>query len=44
MKSDKNFRFELLKDGDVKTTYETLDPEYLLIERMIEQRVRRGLR
>jgi len=43
MKNWKNLRRDLLKDKKVKAEYEKLEPEYQLIESLIEARLKKGL-
>ena len=43
MKSYKRFKSETLKDKRVRQAYKELGPEFAVIERMIEQRLKKNL-
>ncbi|EKE14698.1 MAG: XRE family transcriptional regulator [uncultured bacterium] len=43
MKSYKTFKNQLLKDKEIKKAYNELDPEFELIQIIIEKRLKQGL-
>jgi len=43
MKSYKNLKRKLLRDRGVKKAYDKLGPEYAMIEKIIEKRLKKGL-
>jgi ribosome-binding protein aMBF1 (putative translation factor) len=43
MKSYKNLKKKLLRDKGVKKAYDKLGPEYAMIEKIIEKRLKKGL-
>ncbi|MBI5793484.1 helix-turn-helix transcriptional regulator [Candidatus Uhrbacteria bacterium] len=43
MKSYKVFKSELLKNKEIKKAYDELGPEFLVIEKLIERRLKNGL-
>jgi len=43
MKSYKNLKRKLLRDQGVKKAYAKLGPEYAMIEKIIEKRLKKGL-
>ncbi len=42
MKSYKSFKTELLKDEGIKKNYDELGPEFAIVEKLIERRIRKG--
>lgn len=43
MKSFEQFKEEALKDPELRRLYEQSEPEFILIQRLIENRLKRGL-
>lgn len=43
MKTYKQFKTELLKDKETKRAYEELGPEFLLVKKIIQKRIEKGL-
>ncbi len=43
MKSFEEFKREALKDPEFKKAYDALEPEYALIEKLIENRINKGI-
>jgi len=43
MKSCKQFKTNLLKDKSIERAYEKLGPEFVLVEMIIKERLKRGL-
>ncbi|MBI4092564.1 MAG: helix-turn-helix transcriptional regulator, partial [Candidatus Kerfeldbacteria bacterium] len=43
MKSYKSIKKRLLRDRRVKEAYEELGPEFVLVEKLMEKRIRKGL-
>ena len=43
MKSFEEFKSEALKDPEIKKAYDALEPEYTLIEKLIENRYNKGI-
>jgi DNA-binding XRE family transcriptional regulator len=43
MKSYKSLKIELLKDKNVKKAYDELGPEFIVIEKLIQMRLKQGL-
>ena len=44
MKDFKDFKKEVLKDREIRKSYEQLGPEFELVKLLIKERVKRGLR
>ena len=42
-KKYQQFKRELLKDKEIKKAYETIEPEFKVIEMVIQKRIERGL-
>ena len=43
MKKYTNFKKEILKDKVVKNAYNNLEPEFIIIQKIIEKRIKSGL-
>lgn len=43
MKSYTTFKAELLQNKEIKKAYDELGPEFMVIEKLIERRLKRGL-
>lgn len=43
MKSYKSFKSELLKDEAIKKAYDELGPEFSVVEKLIDRRIKQGL-
>jgi ribosome-binding protein aMBF1 (putative translation factor) len=43
MKIYKKFKRELLNDGEIARVYRELEPEFIIVQKLIEKRQRRGL-
>lgn len=43
MKSYKSLKIELLKDKEIKKAYDELSPEFTVIEKLIDRRIKQGL-
>ncbi|MEK7451878.1 MAG: helix-turn-helix transcriptional regulator [Patescibacteria group bacterium] len=43
MKSYTSFKSQMLKDKVIKKTYNELEPEFVVIEKLIVQRLKRGM-
>jgi DNA-binding XRE family transcriptional regulator len=43
MKSYKTLKADLLKDTEIKKTYDELGPEFAIVEKLIERRIKQGL-
>lgn len=43
MKSYQSFKSELLKNKEIKKVYDEIGPEFMVIEKLIERRLKHGL-